>query len=77
MKVMETKILGIILSILGITGLILALIYMNDAASTRQFVLLFACGVLGAIAFFAGIRLVPSENAFNKPAEARANNIAE
>jgi hypothetical protein len=57
---METKFLGIILSILGISGLILSLIYMNDVATATHFNLLIACGVLGAIAFFAGIRLIPA-----------------
>ena len=53
---------GIIVSILGISGLILALIFMNDAVTTTQFNFLFAGGVLGAIAFFAGLRLIPDTN---------------
>jgi len=57
---METKHLGIILSIMGISGLILSLIFMNDVATATHFNLLIACGVLGAIAFFAGIRLIPA-----------------
>jgi hypothetical protein len=68
---MKTKILGITLSILGITGLILALIYMNEAADSKQVSLLFAAGLLGAIAFFAGLRIMPNGNAYNKTIEVR------
>ena len=68
---MENKILGIILSIVGISGLMLSLIYMNDAITSTQFSFLFACGVLGAVIFFVGIRLVPSDipgdHQYNKP----------
>ncbi len=57
---MEGKILGVILSILGITGLILAVIYMNNAEDIKSVNLLLACGIGGAISFFAGLRLIPS-----------------
>jgi hypothetical protein len=56
---METKTLGIILSIMGITGLILALININLATSSNHASVLVAVGIIGAIAFFAGLRLIP------------------
>lgn len=55
---MRRKIVGIILSILGIAGLISAFIYMNGADSADHLAATLARGVLGAIAFFAGIWLV-------------------
>ena len=58
---MERKFLGIILSILGIAGLILALAFMTGADSSKHVSILFACGILGAISFFAGIRLIPDQ----------------
>jgi hypothetical protein len=57
---MEGKILGVILSILGISGLIVAVIYMNNAADSKSVNLLLGCGILAAISFFAGLRLIPS-----------------
>lgn len=74
---METKILGIILSIVGISGLILALIFMNEAVTTTQFSLLVACGVLGAIAFFVGIRLLPGDHDHKKPVKVPATEVSE
>lgn len=55
---MRRKIVGIILSILGITGLISAFIYINGPDSSEHLGITLARGVLGAIAFFAGIWLV-------------------
>ncbi|HEV9037022.1 MAG TPA: hypothetical protein VGQ51_10385 [Puia sp.] len=55
---MRRKIVGIILSILGIAGLVSAFIYMNGPDSSEHLAALLARGVLGAIAFFAGIWLV-------------------
>lgn len=57
---MESKIVGIILCILGITGLILSLVYMNGAVNTEHVNIVFACGIAGTILFFAGIRLIPN-----------------
>jgi hypothetical protein len=74
---METKILGIILSIVGIAGLILALIYMNDAVTSTTFSILIACGVLGAITFFVGIRLVPHNDSHNKPVKIPTTEMSE
>lgn len=55
---MRRKIVGIILSILGIAGLVSAFIYMNGPDSSDHLAALLVRGVLGAIAFFAGIWLV-------------------
>jgi uncharacterized membrane protein len=56
---MEKRILGIILSILGIAGLILAgYFFMNGGEGTRNLKTIGHYGILGAIFFFAGIGLV-------------------
>ncbi len=56
---MEGKIWGIILSVLGIAGLVLALIAINGIGEGSQHVgTLLAGGIGGAAAFFAGIWLV-------------------
>ena len=55
---MRRKIVGIILSILGIAGLISAFVYMNGADSADHLAAVLARGVVGTIAFFAGIWLV-------------------
>ena len=56
---MEKRILGIVLSVLGIAGLIYAgVVFMNGGNNTVK-TLVFAGG-LGAIFFFAGISLVRS-----------------
>jgi hypothetical protein len=57
-KIMRRKIVGIILSILGIANLVSAFIYMNGSDSADHLTSLFARGILGTIAFFAGIWLV-------------------
>ena len=56
---MEKRILGIILSLLGVAGLIYAGIsFMNGGAGTRNIKVIIFSGILGAIFFFAGISLV-------------------
>ena len=55
---MKGKIMGIILSILGIAGLITAFIYINGPESSNHLTATLARGIGGAIAFFAGIWLV-------------------
>jgi hypothetical protein len=56
---MEKRLLGIILSILGIIGLILAGInFMNNGQGTKSIKTILLYGILGAIFFFAGISLV-------------------
>jgi hypothetical protein len=56
---MEKRILGIILSIVGIAGLIVAAVYfMNGGQGTKSIKQIFAYGILGALFFFAGIGLI-------------------
>lgn len=63
---MEKRILGIILSIVGIAGLIMAAIgFMNGGDSSRHIKSIVVYGLLGAIFFFAGIGLV--RNTKDKP----------
>ncbi len=58
---MEKRVLGIILSILGIIGLIYAgVTFMNGNEDTRDIKTIIFAGVLGAIFFIAGIGLVRS-----------------
>lgn len=56
---METKTWGMIVSVLGILGLVTAVLFMNTADGMKHLVVLFVGGVLGAAAFFAGIRMIP------------------
>ena len=74
---MDTKFLGIIISTLGISGLVLALIFMNDAVTSAQFNSLFAGGILGAIAFFAGLWLIPVSQPYDKTVEVRTKKVLE
>ena len=56
---MEKRVLGIILSLLGIVGLIYAgVTFMNGEGSTRNIKSIIFTGVLGAIFFFADIGLI-------------------
>ena len=56
---MEKRILGIILSLLGVIGLIYAGIsFMNGGTGTRNIKVIIFSGILGAIFFFAGVGLV-------------------
>ncbi len=58
---MEKRILGIILSLLGIIGLIYAGIsFMNGGSDTRNVKSIVIFGLLGAIFFVAGIGLIKS-----------------
>jgi hypothetical protein len=74
---MESKIMGIILSIVGISGLIVALIYVNVAGSPTQVDVLFGCGILAAAAFFAGIRLIPTKKAYERLTDMNYDRISE
>jgi len=50
---------GIILTILGIAGLIYAaVLFMNNGSTGRQIKSLIVYGILGAIFFFTGIGLI-------------------
>lgn len=55
---MERKIWGIMLSVLGIGGLIWAFIYINGPEVNEHLPVLFAAGIVGAVAFFMGIWLI-------------------
>jgi hypothetical protein len=60
---MEKRVLGIILSLLGVAGLIYAGIsFLNGGEDTRNIKLIIFAGVLGAIFFFAGVGLVSNTN---------------
>ena len=60
---MEKRILGIILSILGIAGLIIAaVLFMKGGDLSRHIKTLLVYGGLGAIFFFSGIGLVRNTN---------------
>jgi uncharacterized membrane protein len=63
---MEKRVLGIILSILGVIGLIYAGInFLNGGADQKNVKEIIFSGVLGVIFFFAGIGLV--RNTKDKP----------
>jgi uncharacterized membrane protein len=63
---MEKRVLGIILSIVGIIGLIIAAIsIINGTGSNKGVKEILVFGILGAIFFFAGIGLV--RNTSDKP----------
>ena len=56
---MEKRILGIILSLLGVAGLVYAGIsFLNGGNDTKNIKLIIFSGILRAIFFFAGIGLV-------------------
>jgi hypothetical protein len=58
---MEKRILGIIFSLLGATGLILAAVnFINGGEGTRNVKSIIIYAILGAIFFFAGVGLVRS-----------------
>ena len=56
---MEKRILGIILSLLGVIGLIYAGIsFINGGAGAKNVKTIIFSGIVGAIFFFAGISLI-------------------
>lgn len=60
---MEKRVLGIILSILGIAGIIYSAIsFLNGGSGTRNIKLIAVSGIVGAQFFFAGISLVRNTN---------------
>jgi uncharacterized membrane protein len=63
---MEKRILGIILSLLGVAGLILAAVYfMNGSGGVRNVKSITIYAILGAVFFFSGISLI--KNTKDKP----------
>ena len=60
---MEKRVLGIILSILGILGLILgAVIFMNGGDGSKHVRSIFVFGLLGIVFFVSGIGLIRNTN---------------
>lgn len=60
---MEKRILGIILTLLGVVGLIIAGVsFMNKGDSAYNIKTIVMYGILGAIFFFAGIGLIRTTN---------------
>lgn len=55
---MEKRILGIILSVLGIVGLIMAAVNFMNGGGSKNVKEIIIYAVLGAIFFFAGIGLI-------------------
>ena len=60
-RFMLTKTWGMIVSVLGVLGLIASLVMINVNGS-RHVEMLFAGGILGTIAFFTGIWMVPNKS---------------
>lgn len=64
--VMEKRILGIVFSIMGAIGLIMAAVtFVNGGSGTRNVKLIIIYAVLGAVFFFAGMGLI--RNTKDKP----------
>lgn len=60
---MEKRVLGIILSLLGLVGLILAAVnFLNGGSGNRNIKEILIYSILGAVFFFAGIGLVRNTN---------------
>ena len=60
---MEKRVLGIILSLLGVAGLIYAGVqFINGGSGTRSVKTIIFCAIVGAIFFFAGIGLIKNTN---------------
>jgi hypothetical protein len=56
---MEKRILGIVLSLLGVAGLIYAGIsFINGGSGTKNIKTIIFSGIVGGIFFFAGISLI-------------------
>jgi uncharacterized membrane protein YozB (DUF420 family) len=57
---MEKMIWGSIVAVLGIISLVAAFVVINTGDVAKHLELVFAGGVLGTIAFFAGIWMMPA-----------------
>jgi hypothetical protein len=56
---MEKRIMGMVLSVLGVIGLIYAgIIFLNKGVDGKDFKTILVAGTLGALFFFAGISLI-------------------
>ena len=74
---MDGKIWGILLSILGIAGLIWAVIYINGPAMSGHLPILVAAGVCGALAFFIGIWLIDHKRSVQKERKPGLMRVAD
>jgi hypothetical protein len=74
---MEGKIWGISLSVLGIAGLIGALIYINGPEVSKHLAILLAAGICGALAFFTGIWLVDYKRVGQKQQKPELMRVAD
>lgn len=60
---MEKRVLGIILSLLGVAGIVYAAIsFLNGGSDVKNIKVIATSGIVGAIFFFAGIGLVRNTN---------------
>jgi hypothetical protein len=57
---MEKTIRGSIVAVLGVISLVAAFVVMNTGDVAKHLVVEFAGGILGTIAFFAGIWMMPA-----------------
>ncbi|MEO5907134.1 MAG: hypothetical protein ABIQ11_10430 [Saprospiraceae bacterium] len=63
---MEKRILGIVLTVLGIVGLVYAgVVFINAPSGSKNIRAILFAAILGAIFFFAGISLI--RNTSDKP----------
>jgi drug/metabolite transporter (DMT)-like permease len=57
--IMEKRLLGIILTLLGVVGLIVAgIVFMNGSTGPKNIKAIIFAGILGAVFFSAGVTLV-------------------
>jgi len=62
------RVFGVILTLLGIAGLIyFAVIFMESSGAERQIKTLVVYGLLGAIFFFTGINLIKTTHDDSRP----------
>lgn len=63
---MEKRILGIVFSLMGAVGLIMAAVsFVNGSSGTRDVKMIIIYAILGAVFFFAGMGLI--RNTKDKP----------
>ena len=61
------RIFGIILTVLGLAGLIYAGVVFMNSKGTEQIKTLIVCGILGAVFFFTGIGLIRTTHDESRP----------
>jgi len=67
---MEKRIFGIVLTILGIVGLVMcAMTFVETSGNTRNVKVMLVYGILGIIFFFAGIGLIRNTKDVKKRSE--------